>query len=183
MHLIVKFIDRMALFLGFLAGIAVVLMMLQITSDVVLRSLFNAPIPATLTLVSSYYMPLITFLPLAFVERLDQHISADVITQFIPVGGQKHLFGWIFLLCFAVCAFLTYATWVEAVDKYEIGAFALERGRRIITWPVRFAAPISYGFLAFIFLVKFIAYLIGYGNLPPASDSLENHNETEGAQK
>lgn len=182
-RLMVKLIDNMALFLAFVAGIAVLLMMLQITSDVVLRSVFNWPIPATLTLVSNYYMPLITFLPLAMVERLEQHISADVLTNFLPAWGQKHLFGWIFLLCFVVCALLTCATWVEAVDKFEIGAFAIERGTRIITWPVRFAAPISYGFLAFIFLVKFIVYLVGFGSLPSANDSLEIQTETESQQK
>lgn len=161
MQLILKIIDKLTLALGFLAGVAVVVMMAQVTLDVVLELLFNAPLPATLTLVSAYYMPLVTFLPLAWVERLDNHIAADVLTQYLPRRGQKHLYGWIFLLCFAVSALLTHATWIEAVDKYEIGSFNIEKGMKIPTWPVRFAAPVSYGLAAALFLFKFIAYVAG----------------------
>ena len=158
MKLVLNLIDRVILVLGFMAACAVVLMMVHVTLDVVLDAFFNRPLPATLIIVSNYYMPLVTFLPLAFVERLENHVAADVLTQFLPRRGKKHIYGWIFLLCFVVCAMLTYATWLEAVDKFHIGAFNIERGMKVPTWPVRFAAPLGYGLLALLFAFKFIAY-------------------------
>lgn len=183
MHPVLKLIDKVTLYLSVLAAAAVVIMMVQITMDVVLRTLFNWPLPATLAIVSNYYMPLITFLPLAFVERLDQHIAADVLTQFLPARGQKHLFGWTFLLCCAVCALLTYATWIEAVAKYRIGAFEIERGIKILTWPVRFAAPFSYGLLGLLFFFKFVSYLAGAGADHATQGGLAAFIAKEDAQK
>jgi TRAP-type C4-dicarboxylate transport system permease small subunit len=154
-------IDRITLWLGYVAAAAVVLMMVHVTLDVILDVLFNRPLPATLVIVSNYYMPLVTFLPLAFVERLDKHVKVDVATQYMPLVAQRHLFGWTFVLCMVICGMLAYATWIEAVSKYRIGAFVLERGTPVPTWPVRFAAPLSYGLLTVLFLFKFVAYVLG----------------------
>ena len=159
MKSVLKVVDGITLVLSTLAAIAVVVMMVQVTLDVVMELLFNTPLPATLTLVAKYYMPMVTFLPLVYVERLNQHVAADVVTQFIAPGGQRHLAGWIFLLSAAVCAMLTYATWVEAIDKFETGSFAMERNMKIPIWPVRFAAPASYALLTLLFVFKFIAYI------------------------
>ena len=172
MKLVLNIIDRVILALGFLAACAAVMMMIHVTLDVVLDVLFNRPLPGTLIIVSNYYMPLVTFLPLAFVERLENHVSADVLTQFLPDRGQTHLFGWTFVLCFTVCAVLTYATWLEAVDKFHIGAFKMERGMKVPTWPIRFAAPIGYGILTLLFLFKFVAYIIRSNVLREGQNSL-----------
>lgn len=156
-----RIIDKITLIMGYVAAAAVVMMMFHVTLDVVLETLFDRPLPATLVIVSNYYMPLVTFMPLAFVERLDNHVKVDVATQYLPHVAQKHLFGWTFVICFAICALLTYATWLEAVSKFQSGSFSIERGVAVPTWPVRFAAPIAYGLLSALFLFKFIAYVIG----------------------
>ncbi|MCL7466144.1 TRAP transporter small permease [Phaeovulum sp. NW3] len=155
-----KIFDGITSVLSILAAMAVVVMMVQVTLDVVMELVFNKPLPATLTLVAKYYMPMVTFLPLVYVERLNQHVAADVVTQFLPRSGQKHLAGWIFLFSAVVCAFLSYATWVEAVDKFHIGSFSMERGMKVPTWPTRFVAPASYGLLSLLFVLKFIAYIL-----------------------
>lgn len=160
MQAILKFVDKVTLALGIVAGAAVVLMMVHVTLNVIMVLFFRQPIPGTLAIVANYYMPLITFLPLAFVERIENHVSVEVLTQFFPMGAQKHLYAWIFLFGFVVCTLLAYATWIEALDKYNVGSFRIERGLRVPTWPVRFAAPLSYGLLAALFMFKFIAYLL-----------------------
>ncbi|MBV7407434.1 TRAP transporter small permease [Maritimibacter sp. DP1N21-5] len=161
MRAVLRIIDAATLVMSWVAAIAVIVMMVQVTADVVMKNLFNAPVPATLTLVSNYYMPLITFLPLAFVERIDKHVSVEVLTAAFPGGVQKHLYGWIFLVCMIVTGFIAYAVWDEALSKYAAGTFEIERGQKIITWPVRFSAPLGYGFLSLLFALKFIAYLFG----------------------
>lgn len=161
MRAVLRIIDAATLVMSWIAALAVVVMMVQVTADVVMKNLFNAPVPATLTLVANYYMPIITFLPLAFVERIEKHVSVEVLTATFPGRTQKHLYGWIFLVCMIVCGFLTYAVWIEAVSKYNAGTFEIERGQKIITWPVRFSAPLGYGFLTVLFALKFVAYLFG----------------------
>ena len=71
-------------------GIAAVgLMMFHITFDVFGKYLFNAPLPATLEIVSHYYMVVVVFLPLAMVEKRDAHISVEVLTQNFSDRWQK----------------------------------------------------------------------------------------------
>jgi TRAP-type mannitol/chloroaromatic compound transport system permease small subunit len=79
----------------------------------------------------------------------------------MPLVAQRHLFGWTFVLCMVMCGLLTYATWLEAVSKYQIGSFVLERGTAVPTWPARFAPPASFGLLTLLFLFKFLAYVLG----------------------
>lgn len=183
MKFILNIVDRITLIMGYAAAIAVILMMLHVTLDVVLDAVFNKPLPATLIIVSNYYMPLVTFLPLAFVERLDNHVKVDVATQFLPFTSQKHLFGWTFVLCFAICGLLAYATWLEAVSKFQIGSFSLERGVAVPTWPVRFAAPISYGLLTILFFFKFVAYTAGSDVFNSAKPSLGALGKFDGADE
>lgn len=183
MRFLMSFIDKATFVLAIIAALAVVTMMVQVSLDVLLDVLFNTPVPATLTLVSGYYMPLITFLPLAFVERLENHISVEVLTQFFPSRGQKHLYGWTFLFCCIVCGMLTYATWIEAVDKYHIGSFSIERGIKIVNWPVRFSAPAGYGLMCLLFLLKFLVYITGANTLTHSKNHLGIFREDIGANE
>jgi TRAP-type C4-dicarboxylate transport system permease small subunit len=180
MRYLLTVVDKATLLLGLLAGAAVVLMMVHVTANVVMVLLFQAPIPGTLALVANYYMPLITFLPLAFVERIENHVSVEVLTQFFPMGAQKHLFGWVFALCCAVCALLAYATWIEALDKYASGTFRIEGGMKVLTWPVRFAAPLSYGLLALLFALKFVLYLAGSDMMRKTRHALDLFHDDAG---
>lgn len=161
MRATLKVVDTVTLLMCWVAAVAVVLMMIQVTLDVILSNFFDFAVTGTLTLVANYYMPLITFLPLAFVERIDKHISVEVLTGTFSARSQKHLYGWIYLVCTVVCGLITYGVWIEAVAKYHIGSFEMERSIKIIVWPVRFSAPLGYGFLTLLFTLKFIGYLTG----------------------
>ncbi|MBV0911067.1 TRAP transporter small permease [Anianabacter salinae] len=183
MRFLMSFIDKATFVLAIIAALAVVMMMVQVSLDVLLDLLFNTPVPGTLTLVSSYYMPLITFLPLAFVERNENHIAVEVVTQFFAPRGQKHLFGWTFLFCCIVCGMLTHATWIEAVDKFHIGSFSIERGVKIVNWPVRFSAPAGYGLMCLLFALKFLAYLLGAKTLTAANPHHGVFQEDIGAKE
>ncbi|WP_420391488.1 TRAP transporter small permease subunit [Acuticoccus sp.] len=63
------------------AGAIMLLMMLQIAFDVILKHLANAPIPATLETVSSYYMVALVYLPLGLVTKRRGHIVVELFTQ------------------------------------------------------------------------------------------------------
>ena len=57
-----------------------------------MRSFFNYPLPGTITIVSYYYMAIAAFMPLAFAEQKQAHISVEVITERMPKWLQKHLY-------------------------------------------------------------------------------------------
>jgi TRAP-type C4-dicarboxylate transport system permease small subunit len=144
---------------SFVACIAVILMMTQITVDVAGKYLFNVPIPATI--VSNYYMVVVAFLPLALAERRNEHISVELVTELLPRRTQRHLHSWVCLYSAIVLAFLAYAGWSEATTKHAIRAFIIEQGQRIPVWPSYYLLPIGCGLMSLMLLYRFLAYLFG----------------------
>ena len=59
-RLLSRVIDSMTV----ISGLAIALMMIHITLDVVMRNFFNYPLPGTITIVSYYYMAITAFMPL-----------------------------------------------------------------------------------------------------------------------
>lgn len=150
--------------------IAIMLMMVQITVDVAGKFLFNAPIPATISLVSSYYMVIVAFVPLALVETRNGHITVEVLTEFFPMRTQYHLYSWTYLLSAGVFGALAFRSWGEAGKAQNSGTFMVEHGVKIITWPSYYLLPIGAGLMAAVLVYRWLIYITGaksgLGELP-----------------
>lgn len=141
--------------------LAVALMMVQITIDVAGKYIFNVPIPATISLVSHYYMVIIAFLPLAFVEERNGHITVEVLTEFLPLRVQHHLGSWTYLLSAAVFGALTYRSWVAANSSRDAGAFIVELGTKIMVWPSYYLLPVGAGLMTVVLIYRWLLYITG----------------------
>ena len=95
----VRVIDRCILAL---AGMALLLMMLHISIDVVSNLLFGAPVPLTNATVTQYYMIAVAFLPLAAGEYRGAHIRVDLVVNHLPAVLRRWLDHLVQALCFAV---------------------------------------------------------------------------------
>src|SRR6056297_3359879 len=84
MRAVSTFTDRLVTVSTVAGVVAVLFMIAHISLDVLMRNLFLAPIPATSVVVANYYMPIIAFLPLALTEKLDQHVSVDLVFSNLP---------------------------------------------------------------------------------------------------
>ncbi|MGK0168929.1 MAG: TRAP-type C4-dicarboxylate transport system permease small subunit [Gammaproteobacteria bacterium] len=144
-----------------LGMLAVALMMLHIAFDVIGKFIFNSPLPGTISMVSHYYMVVVAFLPLAFAETRNGHITVEVLTEFFPMRVQRHLFSWTYLVSATVFGLLTYRTWNEARTTQEAGAFIMEQSTKILTWPSYYILPIGTGLMVVVVLYRFFIYLTG----------------------
>ena len=79
-----KFIRAIALALAVVAGIALLLMMIQTVVDVTMNNLFGGPIEGNLEIMSVYHMVALVFLPLAIVELKHEHITVDLLVRLFP---------------------------------------------------------------------------------------------------
>lgn len=145
-------------------GLATTLMIAHVSADVVGKNLFGSPLTGTIAIVSNYYMPIITFLPLVLVQHYNQHISVEVLFNRFPSLMQKHIAGLTFLFSATIFALLAYYGWIEAMTKYRSGVFVIESGTRVLTWPGYFSPAIGYGLIALYLLVQFLGYVTGAGN-------------------
>lgn len=142
-----------------LGGLAIALMMIHVTLDVALRYIFNAPLPGTITVVAYYYMIIAAFLPLAFAEQKNAHISVEVFTDLLPDRGQYHLAAWILPLSALIFGILAWRTWGEAVSKHNITASVVQGNTSIPVWPTYYVLPIGFGLLTLVLAYKFLVYL------------------------
>ncbi|MFE3837212.1 TRAP transporter small permease [Pseudogemmobacter sonorensis] len=139
---------------GALAGLILVMMILHITFDVVMRSFLNMPINGTVLIVSLFYMPAIVFLPLAMSERMNTHISVEILYDYLPRRARLVLDVLGNLLSIVILSALAWRAWLEAAKKFQIGAAEIEGGLRIATWPSYFLLPFGCALMATVLLWK-----------------------------
>lgn len=145
-------------------GVIVMLLVFHVTAEVVMRYVFGAPLSGTIQFVSLYYMTAIAFLPLGAVEERDSHIVVEVVTNLLPRALVAVFFGIGLFLTAAVAAVLTGRAWEEAIAQYELGAFVMEGGFRLDTWPTYFFVPLGFGLMFVVAVWKLICLVTGRDN-------------------
>ncbi len=137
---------------AFIAGSIMMLMMLQVTLDVLLKHFFNSPVPMTLEMVSSYYMVALIFLPLGDVTRRSEHLEVELFTQHLPSRRLAwfKLFGCVFGLVYV--AFMFVQGVQKALKETNRGEVWETATLDLQVWPARWLLPIGCA-LMFVWLV------------------------------
>lgn len=163
--------------------IAVGLMMIHITIDVAGKFILNEPVPATIALVSSYYMVVIAFLPIAYAETRNSHITVEVLTELFPMRVQRNLYSWSYALSALVYGLLTYRMWGEAVRAQSNGTFIMEQSTKLLVWPSYYLLPFGCGLMTLVLTYRFILYLTGaksgLGEVPTMQKATEIADSNE----
>lgn len=155
-----KVLGRTSELLGVGAGIALVMMMLHITAEVIARYVFGSPLHGTVEIVSTYYMVAVVFLPLALIERVNSHIIVELLSKHFPQRSQEILIAVVALVSALFFAAFAWQTWGDALQKYEIGEEAL--GTVSVTvWPTRFYVPIGCALLTLVLIHKAVRLFRG----------------------
>lgn len=140
--------------LALLGAVGVVAMLVHICAYVIGRHLVATPIPATVEIVSSYYMVLIAFLPLAWAQRRGDMITVEV---FAPLfGGPLRKLDAIFVALVTAAAYLvlTYTTWQVAMREFAAKSFVISLNVALPTWPSYFILPLGFGLAAIVSVLK-----------------------------
>ena len=144
-----------------LGAVAVILMMFQIVLDVVMRNLFQAPVPMTTTVVAKWYMVACAFLPLAMSEIVNRHIAVEVVFSTLSKHRKRIVGGFACAVAFVVAAAIVRPFWFEAVKKFEAGSFIVENGRQLPVWPTYFFLPFGFALFAAVLLYRVIVLWTG----------------------
>lgn len=145
--MIARAIHLLAQGLAGIAGVALVLMMLQTVADVLMSNFFGRPIRGNLEMISVYHMVLVVFLPLAFVEIRHGHITVELVTNLMPRLVLRITLVLGYLVTAGFFAVLAWQTWHDAMRAWRIGEIMM--GSAYLTiWPAKFALPV--GFAAII---------------------------------
>ena len=149
-RLVVRISDGLAL----LGAVGVVAMLVHITAYVIMRQFSHSPVPATVEIVSYYYMVLIAFLPLAWAERRGEMISIEIFAPLLTgrIGRINEIF--VALVTAGVYAVLTYTTWLVAMREFSARSFVISLSVVIPVWPGYFVLPIGFALAALVTLYR-----------------------------
>ena len=153
--------------LALCASVGVILMMLHVCLDIVLRSVFAAPIPATVEVVSRYNMVLIAFLPLAWVEWKRGMISVELFTGLVSARAQRVSDVAVALFAALVYGVMAYTTWLVALDNHATGTFVLALNTQVPVWPSYFLPPLGFGLAALATLLRAVVRATGAADAAP----------------
>lgn len=136
-----------------LAGIGIVIMLVLVTSDVLMRAVFNVAIPGIDAVVASYLMVATIFLPLALLEILEENIAVDVLRDVVP-DLVKDLFDIIaHILGASFYALLGWLYFKVAVEAFEVREF-MTGTWDVPIWPARVFMPVGLSLAACVATAK-----------------------------
>jgi TRAP-type C4-dicarboxylate transport system permease small subunit len=137
MRLTYRVLSRFADALILLGGLALLLMMLHVTADVLAKYLLGTPILGTLETVTHYYMVAVVFLPIAMVQKFRGQIVVDVATQHLSprrlalVEATTSILTLIFVVLLAWHAGVKATNMAAIREKTNAAAFSID------IWPSR----------------------------------------------
>ena len=149
-----KAVGRIMAVLAVLGAAGVILMLLHVTAYVVSRHVMATPLPATVEVVSHYYMILVAFLPIAWAELRGDMIAVEVLDPLFAPAFRKWLTILVALLTCAAYLILTYTTWLVAMREFEARSFVISLSVALPTWPSYFILPVGFALAAMISLYR-----------------------------
>lgn len=138
-----------------LAGAAGILAMLvHVCVYVVSRNLFQAPVPATVEIVSRYYMIALAFLPIAWADRRGDMIAVEVLDPLMKGWWKIANSAFVITLSLAAYGALAYTTWFKAMREFGVRSFVVSLNIAIPVWPTYFLVPLAFGLATLVCVVK-----------------------------
>jgi TRAP-type C4-dicarboxylate transport system permease small subunit len=142
--------------LALIGAIGTVAMMLHICLDVVLRNAFRISLDTTPDVVARYYMVIVAFLPLAWLEKQDGMVSVEIIDWALGPRTLRVSDVLVALLSALVYFMLAWATARSALQHFTLGTFVEFADYRLPIWHSFFLPPLGFVLAAFICLLKAI---------------------------
>lgn len=146
--------DRVAQGLALVGSVGVLALLVHVGLDVLTRNLFGRPIPATNEIVSHYYMVLIAFLPMAWVERERAMVSVEILDPVLSERARLASDLLVALLASAVYVLIAWVNWRAGLSRWAVGSFVDVLGHRIPIWPTYFLAPVGFLLAALVTLLR-----------------------------
>ncbi len=172
-------LDRLLSASQLVAVILLGLMMLHVVLDITLRYFTLRGLPATVEIVSNYYMVGLAFLPLAFAEKRNGHIAVEVLTQTLPMRSQRFtlIVTWVFSAL--VFGLLAYRGFIDAERHRATGNFVFSQGLRLPIWPSYYFIPIGFGLLSLALFYRSLVAALGLRDGVGFEDPLSSKAKTE----
>ncbi|MEK9753993.1 MAG: TRAP transporter small permease, partial [Rhodospirillaceae bacterium] len=135
----VRIIERVSLF----GSVAIILMVMAfVGSEVVMRYVFNSPIPGHLEL-SELLVPVIVFLALSFTQATHGHVGMDLVIDALTPEGRRRAAIVTLSASIFICAVVAWFSFKNAYQMYEYEDVTMSPPY-FETWTYAMTIPIGY---------------------------------------
>ena len=158
-----KIPESLGRILAIFGGVAIVMMMVHIVTDVVLKHLLNDPIDGTTEIVAAYYMVSTVFLPLAYVTFTEGHLIVELFTSKLSGRPLRLLTAISGVATIAYLLFLIYCTVDEAILRTLDGEAWETSVDLVAVWPSRWLLPVGMSAMAIVVAAQTVRWLRANG--------------------
>jgi TRAP-type C4-dicarboxylate transport system permease small subunit len=148
--------------LCYVSALAVAVMMLITTIEVITRAAFYKSVPGSYEYVSLLFVYLI-YLGLAFSQRRDAHITIGIVYDHLPRKARQIVQGVFLLVAFVFFVALTWTSGVSAWSNYVLGDTVLG-AIEVTTWWARAGVSVGCALFSLRFLTQ-LCCLVASGEL------------------
>jgi TRAP-type transport system small permease protein len=151
---LISLLENIALAIG---GIAMMIIMVVVSSDAASRYVFNAPFEASYDVISLYGLVLIGYMPMSATFRQGGHVSVPLFYELFPLRVQKPVRLLVNLLTLAICALLLVLAFKSTLEAHQTNEVRLGVVMFAV-WPSYFV--IALGFLIICARFVFSTFLL-----------------------
>lgn len=162
---LLRLVDGLALALALIAGVALVLLAVNVLVDVTGRAAMNRPFPGTLEYTQNWWMPTLTLMAFAFTEWKQEHIKVTILLDTLPAKMRRMVEGVFGLIATVLLLVLAYHAFNEAMDAAAFGK-TTSSSPPVAVWPTMFMAPAGVLALALQTAATSFRYFSGRYPLP-----------------
>ncbi|MBO9421609.1 TRAP transporter small permease [Labrenzia sp. R4_2] len=145
-----------------ISGVVMALMVAHVVLDVSLRYVIGVPLAGTTEIVSRYYMVTLIFLPIAFVQITDQHISASLISDMLSTRSRFLLDCLTSLLMAVFAMLLAWCAGAEALRATEITEQIQTPSYFLPTWPARWIPVLALSLVVIVSVLNLVMQMVRF---------------------
>ena len=154
------------------SGIAITLMAFAVTYGVATRYIFKQVDPYSYVIICILMLSAV-FLPIAYIEKLNEHLKVNLIARYLPKVVREILLNVVGPVLGIICiAVLTWQSWELASQALQTGDTWGSGVVRVPTWPARMTVPIGAGLLCLVLIAKVLHYLVTLRNKVTKNDQM-----------
>jgi|TARA_R110002072_G_scaffold175550_1_gene331404 TRAP-type C4-dicarboxylate transport system permease small subunit len=151
------------------------IMMLHVSADVLSKYFLNAPIVATLEMVSNYYMVAIIFLPLGYVQQENRHVAFTLVTDMLRPRMRAIVGLAAAALSLVYLAAMIWSSFDEALYQTELRA-TINLNFTLPVWQARWIPPVGFALMALCILCQAIRAFVDAASARNADASPQSTN-------
>ena len=165
---VASLLRRACLTFAFLSGIAMLLMMLAGTFDIIGTNVFARPVPAAFEFMAAM-MVVVVFFAVSLAQARRAHIRVEVVFQHFPKPVQFFVDILQYSLNTAFYGLIAYFGWAAGILSFEQGEFA-SGIMNFPIWPARFALCVGASLMTLVCIYDLVAHVLRWDRLMKSTD-------------